>query len=297
MTISRADLEDAYLEACALDVEAFKPGNVSVYASGHDMTPEDFYRSARISALPICDSTLSLGEKVYRAVEATREAVGCNTNLGIVLLAAPLIEAVQSLSEGGLRERLRAVIAATSRTDADWVYRAIRLAEPGGLGKVGREDVHCPPSVTLLEAMELAKDYDRIAFNYTFAYRDIYELAIPGYHDAVYRWGSERLATVAVFAALLRRIPDSHVERKFGRRYTGIITTRMAYLERKLSQSADPERVLAEIGKIDEEFKAAGINPGTTADLMVATLLAVRLEKLTSLSRSRMVGAGGNWVP
>ncbi len=276
-------LQRAYLEACALDVEAFKPGNVSVYSSGHGMCADDFYRSAQASAPFVCDPSLALGERIYRAVEAAYRVVGCNTNLGIVLLAAPLIKAVQDGCTGSVRERLSQILADSTREDAAWVYRAIRLVSPGGLGRVEAEDVRRPPSVSLFEAMQLAKDYDRIAFNYAFSYRDIYESAIPGYHDAVSRWEDERLVAVATFVALLRRIPDTHVERKFGRRYTWMIQARMASLERQLSQATDFGQILPQIREVDAQFKRMGINPGTTADLTVATLLAVRLEKLTSL--------------
>lgn len=283
----QAALQRAYLEACALDVEAFKPGNVSVYSNGHGMCADDFYLSAKVSVPFVCDPSLSLGERIYRAVEATYRVVGCNTNLGIVLLAAPLIKAVQDFCTGSVRARLHCTLSSSTREDAAWVYRAIRLVSPGGLGRVEAEDVHRPPSVTLLKAMQLAKDYDRIAFNYAFSYRDIYELAIPSYYDAVSRWEDERLVAVATFVALLRRIPDTHVERKFGQRYTEMIQAKMARLERELSQAVELGQILRKIRQVDAEFKQMGINPGTTADLTVATLLAVRLEKLASLGCSR----------
>ena len=91
MAISPVKLQQAYLEACESELQAFKPGNVSVHSAGHDMTVEDFRRSAGASALPLCDPALSLGGRIYRAIAETRKAVGCNTNLGIVLLAAPLL--------------------------------------------------------------------------------------------------------------------------------------------------------------------------------------------------------------
>jgi triphosphoribosyl-dephospho-CoA synthase len=55
------------------------------------MTVEDFRISAQQSAEPITRAANGLGERIYYAVKATREAVGCNTNLGIILLCAPLL--------------------------------------------------------------------------------------------------------------------------------------------------------------------------------------------------------------
>jgi triphosphoribosyl-dephospho-CoA synthase len=271
----------AYLKACEVELRAFKPGNVSIHSEGHDMTVEDFRRSAEVSAPFLCDETLSLGEKIFYAVEATRKAVGCNTNLGIVLLAAPLIRAFETRSGNSpLREALRKVLDSTTLADADWVYRAIRLAQPGGLGDAPEQDVREAPNVTLQEAMGLARDRDRIARQYTDYFADIFDLAIPGYHNALSHWGNEEWAAVAVFAGLLKSFPDSHIERKFGTRYSRMVADRMAEIEGALSGSNAPQKVLRLLEEVDAEFKSCGINPGTTADLTVACLLAAELEAL-----------------
>ena len=127
----------------------------STLASGHvGMTAEDFLISAKAAAPHVADPDLEIGERIYRAVEATREAVGCNTNLGIVLLAVPLIHAAQHCMPGDiLAHRLQRSLAALTRDDAEWVYRAIRLAAPGGLGESPRHDVRETPVVTLLEVI------------------------------------------------------------------------------------------------------------------------------------------------
>jgi triphosphoribosyl-dephospho-CoA synthase len=83
-----------------------------------------------------------------------------------------------------------------------------------------------------------------------------------------------------VFAGLLRKIPDSHIERKYGTRFSGMVADRMAIIEEALSDSDDPAEVLGLLRNVDREFKSLGINPGTTADLTVACSLAVRLEIL-----------------
>jgi triphosphoribosyl-dephospho-CoA synthase len=268
----------AYLAACELELQAFKPGNVSVHSEGHGMTVEDFRRSAAASAPLLCDETLSLGEKVFYAVDATWNAVGCNTNLGIVLLAAPLIRAFETqTADETLWDALEKVLAGTTVNDTEWVYRAIRRAQPGGLGDAPEQDVRDAPQVTLLEAMSLAQHRDRIAFQYTNSYVDILNLAIPRYYAALSQWGNEEWATVRVFAGLLASLPDSHVERKFGPRYSRMIALRMAEIEAALSGAETPQATMELLRAVDAEFKACGINPGTTADLTVACLLAVQL--------------------
>ncbi len=86
--INQAELINLYKQACEIDIKAFKPGNVSVYNDGHDMTVDDFLLSAEVSAPNITNPDYSLGEKIYYAVKATRKAVGCNTKLLIILLCA-----------------------------------------------------------------------------------------------------------------------------------------------------------------------------------------------------------------
>lgn len=273
-------LKNAYIWACECEINAFKPGNVSIYSDGHGMTVDDFRVSAKVSVDPLVDTALSLGQKIYYALEETVARVGCNTNLGIVLLCAPLLQAMQMNRGMGLRDRLRCVLNATTVEDADWVYRGIRLANPAGLGESQKEDVTSSPAVSLFEAMRIAADRDRIAHQYVSVYQDVFETAKNRYHTAFGQWGDEVWAAVAVFVGLLGQIPDSHIERKYGNRFTGMVTARMASLEEKLSKSDNPEHLIDHLRDVDEEFKRAGINPGTTADLTVATLLAVRLEKL-----------------
>lgn len=281
MAITPEELRQAYLEACEAELQAFKPGNVSVHSAGHDMTVEDFRRSADASAPPLCDPELSLGEKIFRAIAATRNAVGCNTNLGIVLLSAPLMEACLKAEKNvSLRDNLRLVLDGTTREDAGWAYQAIRLASPGGLGNSEQEDVHSVPAVTLWEAMKIAENRDRIASQYINYYTNVFDLAIPRYHKWLSLGCDEQWATVGVFAGLLRAFPDSHIERKYGTQFTSMVAERMTLVEQAMTDKGRPEQAMRILRKVDAEFKLAGINPGTTADLTVACLLAVRLERL-----------------
>jgi len=279
--ISPQQLSDLYQQACEVDVQAFKPGNVSVYADGHDMDVSDFRISAKVSAEPLCNPNYSLGEKIYYAVKATREAVGCNTNLGIILLCAPLIQAISHRHSGlTLRQAVSEVISATTVEDADWVFKAIALASPGGLGDSGEQDVNGKASVTLLEAMKIASGKDRIALQYVTDYKDIFEFAVLRYTEDFNRWGDLNWAAVSVYAGLLSQFPDSHIERKYGDQYSEMVATKMALISDELSKTDKPERIKPLLYRIDQEFKVDSINPGTTADMIVATVLTVFLEDL-----------------
>lgn len=279
--ISPKQLGEFYRQACEVDVQAFKPGNVSVYADGHDMTVADFITSAQVSAEPICNPNYSLGEKIYYSVKATHEAVGCNTNLGIILLCAPLIQAVSHKNPGfTLRQAVSKVISGATIEDADWVFKAITLASPGGLGGSDEQDVHEKASVTLLEAMKIAGEKDRIALQYATDYQDIFNFLLLRYNIKLNRWGDRNWAAVAVYADALSQFPDSHIERKYGDQYSEMVASRMARLSEELSKTDNPEQIKPLLFCLDRELKLYDINPGTTADMIVATVLTAFLEDL-----------------
>lgn len=275
-------LEKYYKQACEIELRAFKPGNVSIYADGHEMTVADFRRSAEVSAAPLCNPLYCLGEKIYYAVKATREAVGCNTNLGIILLCAPLIEAASLLSsDASLRQALHTVLVNTSVIDAQWAFKAIALASPGGLGQAARHDVHDSAAITLTQAMQLASNKDRLALQYLTDYKDIFDFALLTYYNAMDKWGSRDWAAVAVYVDLLRHFPDSHIVRKYGNQHCEMVAVKMALLYEELSRSESPDNLLPLLHSIDSELKSKGVNPGTTADLTVATVLTVFLQEST----------------
>ncbi len=279
IVIPQKQLVSAYIEACEVDIQAFKPGNVSVYAEGHDMTVNDFMVSAEVSAEAICNPDYSLGEKIYYSVKETRKAVGCNTNLGIVLLCAPLIQAAQNIDNNiFLRQALEEILKSTTVNDAEWVFKAITLAGPGGLGKSTDQDVKNQPDFTLTQVMAIATEKDRIALQYTTNYDDIFNFAILRYNEGLNRFGSKNWAAVAVFAGLLRRFPDSHIERKYGNQYSPIVSNKMAAVEAELLCTDEPEQLEPMLYAIDQEFKSKGINPGTSADLTVATVLTALIQ-------------------
>ncbi|MDC9729720.1 MAG: triphosphoribosyl-dephospho-CoA synthase [Methyloprofundus sp.] len=281
--LNQQQLSDAYQHACEVELQAFKPGNVSIYADGHDMTVEDFRVSAKKSALPLTNQAYSLGERIYYAVKATREAVGCNTNLGIILLAAPLIIAAEKcVTQQDLREQLALVLNNTTMADADWVFQAISLAAPGGLGSSNEQDVAEAASITLKDAMQLASKRDRIALQFVTDYKDIFDFLILRYNSAFNRWGDTGWSAAAIFAAMLAKYPDSHIERKYDNLHTRMVMDTMALVDDKLSATERPEQLEDYLRNVDTEFKSAGINPGTTADLTVITVLVATLQQLFS---------------
>jgi len=169
-----------YRDACHAELDALKVGNVHAYAAGHRMEVADFARSAEVSAGPLAEAGSGVGARVLGGVAATREAVGQNTNLGILLLCAPLALA----AEEGIT--LAAALGRLGPEDAMDVFAAIRLASPGGLGQATRYDVTAeeaePPPLSA--AMAEAAPRDRIARAYVTAFEDVREVGLPALEAA-----------------------------------------------------------------------------------------------------------------
>ena len=269
-----------YQQACLLELRALKPGNVGYHSSGHGMSVEQFELSARASAEPLFSICSGVGERILKAVNATREAVAENTNLGIILLAAPIAETLIKSENGEiLRDNLVKVLADLSIDDAKYCYQAIQIAMPGGMGKVDDQDVSNEPSVSLLEAMQLSADKDRIGYQYANSFSDIFEHNLPIYREYLQKWGSQEWATTAVFLSQWLRVPDSLIIRKKGLLKAREISDMIAPLANQVLASRDPTDHISGLLSLDGELKAVGINPGTTADITVATVFVAMLDR------------------
>ena len=151
---------EAYHWACMSELQALKPGNVHMFADGHGMTIQDFFKSADATAPLIAQDNISVGQRIFLAVEATQNAVALNTNLGLILLCAPLIHAALHANHKlSYAQNLQATLAQLTIDDAHLVARAIVLANPAGLGNVPTHDVNDKPNVNLLALMVTAQNH------------------------------------------------------------------------------------------------------------------------------------------
>jgi triphosphoribosyl-dephospho-CoA synthase len=260
----------AFIRACHAELQALKPGNVHVHADGHGMSVADFEASAVAAAPHIARAGARVGARILGAVEATREAVGQNTNLGIILLAAPLAAAAEKVREVGLRAALAETLADLDQEDATLAFRAIALANPGGLGEAPEHDVRGPAAITLLEAMRIAAPRDRVAYQYASDYADIFDLGLPAAQAAT----DLTDAAAKIYWGFLTAIPDSHIVRKFGAAKAEAVRSMARAVDASLKITAtDAERV-KQFLNLDALLKSDGVNPGTSADLTVTTLFA-----------------------
>ena len=273
-----ADVAAAGQLACLLEVSAPKPGNVSPERHFHDTRYEDFLASA-VAIGPALSgaSQHPLGTTIRTAVEATRRWTKSNTNLGIVLLLAPLARA--ALRPGDtLRERLKRVLAETTVADAAQVYAAIRHAGPGGLGETATEDVSEAPTVTLREAMALAADRDAVAREYVTDFALTFEVGVPAIRAARQEGLAWTEAAVEAYLTLLASTADTHIARKLGRAEADSVSRRAA--EVRAAGGTRSEAGRKALAALDAELRDPRNrrNPGTTADLTCAALFIVILE-------------------
>ncbi len=275
----------AVYKSCITEIKAFKPGNVSIHSEGHGMEADDFIRSAELISPVMGNPELTVGERILQSVQLTMSQVGCNTNLGIILLAAPLAQAAFIKKENEfLLQTIYKVLDNLTIDDATLAFEAIELANPGGLGDASTHDVREPATVTLLEAMQAAQDRDRIAWQYANEYKDIFDSGVNTLRMQVLRWKDveNRLewATVACYLNFMTLFPDSHIVRKYGQDTAENIRKRTESVETMFKACENPTVANRELRRYDGELKREGINPGTSADMTVASLIALSLEAL-----------------
>jgi triphosphoribosyl-dephospho-CoA synthase len=260
---------DAAQLACVLEVSAEKPGNVTPSHDFADTSFEDMVRCA-IAIGPELAQGRGVGETVLAVVEASRRVAPANTNLGIALLLAPLAKA--ALADGPLRERLRETLRALDVTDARAAYAAIRLAGAGGLEEPVEHDVREEPDIGLREAMAAAAERDSVASEYVTDFALTFEVGLP----ALDRELPVREAIVQLHLRLLAHKPDTLIARKAG-------------ADAAQQVSADAREVLAgrrTLESFDASLRTQGnrLNPGTTADLVTATLFVALVEGMLAPS-------------
>jgi triphosphoribosyl-dephospho-CoA synthase len=236
------------------------------------LTCEDFLRSADIIA-PILAAApvLGVGAAILDAVTKTHSFLGKNTNLGIVLLLAPLaaVPPEQTLTEG-----IGPVLAGTTVDDARLVYRAIRAAAPGGMGEAAEQDLSQEPTQSLVDVMRLAAGRDRIAYQYAHGFRDVLEFAAPALLEWSRRTSDWETAVIGLHLELMGAIPDTLIARKCGRDIAGESARRA----RQVLEAGWPDAAAGRdaFAELDRWLRGDGHrrNPGTTADLVAATLFA-----------------------
>ena len=265
--------------ACVLEVGAEKPGNITPSHDFHDTTYEDMLRSA-IAVGPelACAGERGVGATVLAVVEASRRVAPANTNLGIALLLAPLAKA--ALDGGPLRTRLGATLRALDVADARAAYAAIRHSGASGLHERVEHDVRSAPAVGLRDAMASAAERDSVASEYVTDYALTFDTGIPALVAALGDGLGVRAAVVELHLRLLDRAPDTLIARKRGAEAAARVSAGAREVldaggVRTAAGRSALQRFDASLRRPDN-----ALNPGTTADLVTATLFVALVERM-----------------
>lgn len=274
-------------DACLLEARARKPGNVHPEASFEDLCYDDFAQAAEVVADALAEPISSgIGQTVYEAVRGTQRAVEnrTNPNLGIVLLLSPLVAVPLGVP---LQNGIEPVLTGLTVEDAELVYAAIGLANPGGMGEVESADISTAPTITLREAMHLAADRDSIASEYTTGFQIILQTGVPFLATWPNFESDWENAILHLQFTLMSQFPDTLIARKCGREIAELAASKaQAVLDLGGMQTEPGRRAMRQL---DRWLRADGHrrNPGTTADLIAASLFAAGRDGMISLEAAR----------
>ena len=225
-----------------------------------------------------------MGRTVLDGVQATRRVVSTNANLGILLLLAPL---TKTAAEPDFRSGLRRVLDELDVEDARLVYEAIRLANPGGMGRATDQDIRETPTLPLREVMALAAGRDGIARQYANGFREVFDDGAPAVLEGMEQTGSMEGAITYAHLVLTSRHPDTLIARKRGPIEAAESALRArAVLDAGWPREEAGRRAFADL---DAWLRAEGRqrNPGTTADLIAACLFVLLHEGRITLPLPR----------
>ena len=272
------DLKSAYLFSCKKDIELIKPGNVNLLSSHKDTKAQDYLDSAILSSKELFNQNYSLGKRILESVNVTRSQVNVNTNLGIILLCAPVIQSYIDFNNLDLREGIKRTLSTTSIKDTHDLCAAINISSPGGLGDSDMYDTASYPNASIKQIMDYSQEYDRISYQYSHNFSDIFDFIIPKLEFLNQRYESLDISLSLLFIEILAKIPDSHISRKFGDKIAKKTSNNAHDLLKILDREHDPDYLAKALNNLDYEYKKKGINPGTTADLLVASLMIYKIS-------------------
>ena len=272
--------------ACILEATAPKPGNVFPGRSFVDLTHSNFVAAAEITARCFGQKSERISNRMLAAVDQVQSHLGTNVNLGIILLLGPMVAADERASVTALKQGagnptssfenlqawipgIEAVLEGLNDDDGELIFMAIQRATAGGMGTTQQLDVgQTHTSVDILQAMELAKTRDRIGLQYSDGYRDLICHITPVLLRAIQSTGDVLSGICHAHVHLLKEAPDTLIARKNGIEVASNVQQRASVVD-----PFDPESMES----FDQYLRANGhqLNPGTTADLLAASLYLI----------------------
>jgi len=256
-----------------------KPGNVDRCHDFSDIGFHHFLTSA-VSAYPVFRKAAqgkgSVGSLILEGVEAWQTwNLSSNTHFGSLVLMIPIAIAARRPDE--LQSELREVLEKTTVIDAIDFYRAFEKAKArvAHVDSFSLNDKNWQKTVqgsgkTLLELMRLSSKHDIVAREWSTNYERSFLLA-ERLAEQISRWGQND-GVVRTFLEALAEVPDSLICAKFGEEVASQVSRRAG--------EALLDETLGKARELDRDLLAQDINPGSTADLIAASLFISLLRGL-----------------
>jgi triphosphoribosyl-dephospho-CoA synthase len=296
--------------AILLEINAPKPGNVHRNANFHKTHYEHFLASTVAIASSLKTATtkgiqvaegkirtadIGIGEIIKDAVQRIDSwQHGGNTLLGTIILLIPMAAAAgKTMKENNgtidltkLRTNMKAIVTATTPEDAVAVYEAIAIAKPGGLNKAPRFDATQTSSkqeiletrTALFDVFKISAEYDAISSEWVNDFTIIFDVGYPFLQEELKKRNNINDAVVHTFLKVLSEASDTLIARRIG-------LTKAQEISHQAKETLELGGIDTKKGKealeaFDKNLRDPEnkLNPGTTADLITATLALLILN-------------------
>jgi len=271
--------------AMLLEVSATpKPGNIDRDHNYTDTRFEHFLASA-VGVYPVLEkaarSRSGVGSLIRKGVaESARWQRGGNTHFGAFILLIPLVMAAGRCEEAKcLKTQVMDIVKKTTTEDAIEFYRAFSEAKVK-VTKVDELDLSDEASIdrirdqglTLYNLMDISGSYDMIAEEWINGFQKTFECA-----ELINKKINDDCindAIVLTFMELLSRYKDTFIQTKFDSRKADDVSQRAI----KIMQKGDIDEIRNDIHSFDEKLLKEGVNPGSTADIIISGLFVALFE-------------------
>lgn len=271
--------------AMILEVSATpKPGNIDRDHNYTDTRFEHFLASA-VGVYPVLEkaarSNSGAGALIREAVaESGKWQKGGNTHFGAFILLIPLVMAAGRCAKiTSLQWHARRVVRETTVEDAVEFYRAfseakvkVKPVDDLDLGDTASIDKIKSQGLTLYDLMKISSSYDMIAEEWVNGFRKTFDCA-GSIQETVEEKGIND-AVVRTFMLNLAFHKDTFIQTKFDSKKAEEISLRA----KKIFEKNFLEDITDDIKTFDEELLSEGINPGSTADIIIAGLFVSLFE-------------------
>lgn len=216
---------------------------------------------------------------------------GGNVLLGHILILSPLASSAticlktEKLTFTDFTNNLKKIIDDSTIEDTLYLYEAIRICNPGGLGLIDKYDINNQNSfkeirddnITLKEIFSISASYDLISSEYTTGFEIILKAGLPYYLNLYEKYHDINIATVNTFLKLLSTHLDTLIIRKSGKESARYVSN---YASKVLkSGGITSKKGYKLLIKFDKKIHRQNgeLNPGTTADLLAGVIFCALL--------------------